>query len=160
MSILADCIGALFAYGALCSQTGTSSDLISVDSLLVNYAGDNLSDSTSLNDPPFGRLQSTERSLSADSTNLSQLSLVRSQKQFEFDVTNFFCCGSPIGMILMKQFFESNGCMYINLLSFLSSPIFKTKATFALLSVFILICLYSRKCSYFFSLFMLLFSLL
>ena len=112
MSILADSVGALFAYSALCSQGIPNVDVLSVDSLLVNYAGDNQSDTASLSELQPGRLSSTGRSLSADSSNLSQFSLFRNLKQFEFDVTNFFCCGSPIGMILMKQFFESNGCMY------------------------------------------------
>ena len=50
-----------------------------------------------------------QRSSSIDSGPSSQVSFFRSQKMFEFDVKNFFCCGSPIGMILMKQFLESNG---------------------------------------------------
>jgi len=111
VSILADSIGALFAYGALCSQTSGNADVASVDSLLVNYTGDNQSEGTSISDLHPGKLSSIGRSMSTDSAPLSQYSLVRNHKQFEFDVTNFFCCGSPIGMILMKQFFESNGSL-------------------------------------------------
>ena len=116
VSILADCVGALLAYGALCSQGVSNADGVSVDSLHVNYTGDNQSDAASVAELHPDRLSVRGRSLSADSSHLSQFSLIRSQKQFDFDVTNLFCCGSPIGMILMKQFFESNGGAFLILL--------------------------------------------
>eukprot|EP00795_Rhopilema_esculentum_P015526 gene15527-6789_t len=109
VSILADCVGALLVYGALCSQRNQIADNC-LDSLLGSNAADNLSDKVNI-EPNQERSFTYQRSSSIDSGPSSQVSFFRSQKQFEFDVKNFFCCGSPIGMILMKQFLESNGAL-------------------------------------------------
>eukprot|EP00794_Sanderia_malayensis_P014394 gene14394-15893_t len=108
--ILADCVGAMLVYGALCSHGSSRSKVMSTDSLLVNCGMDSPNDKASLTSttyiPSF-----SQRSLSVDSVAQSQVSSFKSSMQFCFDVSNFFCCGSPIGMILMKQYFESNGIL-------------------------------------------------
>ncbi len=105
---MADCVGALLVYGALCSQGNKFGDL-SLDSMSVHCGLDSLSDKLSLSSVQNRPTEPIARSCSIDSAAQSQVSLFKTSHNFDFNVSDFFCCGSPIGMILMKQYFESNG---------------------------------------------------
>ena len=116
VSILADCVGALLVYGALCSQGNQTGD-INCDSLFPTGTPESSSDKVNF-EGKHDKLSTCQRSESIDSTPLSHLLSLRGLKQFDFGVANFFCCGSPIGMILMKQYFESNSCKCFKSFSF------------------------------------------
>ena len=98
--VLADCIGAMLVYSALCYQNNRNSyDTQSSESLPTNFSSKN-----NMGLSPGNTSTKFQRSFSIDEP--PRVRTDSECQKFEFHITDFFCCGSPIGLIMMKKLID------------------------------------------------------